>query len=121
MNRVLLSGRLTKDPDIKIRNGRLTVANFVLAVQRTSNPSECNYIQCVAFGNTADIVQRYLKQGIKIIVDDGEWRTDEYKDQYGNRIYTNQCWVKHFEFAESKSRQSTEQGFVDCTGTEPFT
>ena len=128
MNRVLLSGRLTKDPDINIRNnGKLTVANFVLAVQRTSAPKECNYIQCVAFGTTAENIRKYLKQGIKIIVDDGEWRTDEYIDRYGNKVFTNQCWVKHFEFAESKTKQTEhgDNGFVNITGNAtglfPFT
>ena len=130
MNRVLLSGRLTKDPDVNIRNGangKLTVANFVLAVPRNSNPRECNFIQCVSFGNTAENVKRYLRQGIKIIVDDGEWRTDEYTDRNGHKVYLNQCWVKHFEFAESKSRQQPveEQGFMTVSDEElarmPFT
>ena len=130
MNRVLLSGRLTKDPDVKIRNGangKLTVANFVLAVPRNSNLRECNFIQCVSFGNTAENVKRYLKQGIKIIIDDGEWRTDEYTDRNGHKVYLNQCWVKHFEFAESKSRQqpAEEQGIMTVSDEElarmPFT
>ena len=111
MNRVLLSGRLTKDPEINIRNtsnGKVTVANFVLAVPKNSNPKECNYISCVAFGKTAENIDQYLKQGIKIIVDDAEWKTDEYTDRNGNRIFTNHCWVKHFEFAESKSRQTNQ-------------
>ena len=117
MNRVLLSGRLTKDPDINIRNGingKFTVANYVIAVQKNSNPKECNFIHCVSFGNTAENVRKYLKQGTKIIVDDGEWRTDEYTDKNGNKVFLNRCEVKHFEFAETKSKQtdSAEQGFV---------
>lgn len=128
MNRVMLSGRLTDNPDINIRNssnGKLTVATFILAVPRTSKPSEANFIHCVSFGNTAEIIEKYVTQGMKIIVDDGEWRTDEYTDRNGNKVYTNQCVVKHFEFAESKQRHSNSQGFMnlseEMTGSLPFT
>lgn len=128
MNRVMLSGRLTDNPDINIRNssnGKLTVATFILAVPRTSKPSEANFIHCVSFGNTAEIIEKYVTQGMKIIVDDGEWRTDEYTDRNGNKVYTNQCVVKHFEFAESKQRQYNSQGFMnlseEMTGSLPFT
>lgn len=128
MNRVMLSGRLTDNPDINIRNssnGKLTVATFILAVPRTSKPSEANFIHCVSFGNTAEIIEKYVTQGMKIIVDDGEWRTDEYTDRNGNKVHTNQCVVKHFEFAESKQRQSNSQGFMnlseEMTGSLPFT
>ena len=129
MNRVLLSGRLTKDPGVNIRNGangKFIVANFVLAVPRTSNYKECNYIQCVSFGNTAENIQKYLRQGTKIIVDDGEWRTDEYTDKYGNKVFWNRCWVKHFEFAESKTKQANDdkQEFANLSelpaGALPF-
>lgn len=118
MNRVLLSGRLTKDPDVNIRNG-VTVTEFVLAVPRGSKPSESNFIQCVAFGTTATNIGKYCVRGMKIIIDDGEWRVDKYTDRYGNVIYSNKCWVKHFEFAESKSSQ---HGFSELGTTEmPFT
>lgn len=111
MNKVLLSGRLVKDPETKTANGvngKILVTNFVLAVPRIGKSNESDFIPCVSFGRTAENISRYTKQGMKIIITDGKWRTDKYTDRGGNTIYTNNCVVSQFEFAESKSSQSSE-------------
>ena len=108
----------------------LAVARFTMAVdrrfKREGDPT-ADFINCVAFGKTAEVVEKYVKQGTKIAAM-GEWRTGSYTNKDGQKVYTNDCNVSNIEFCESKgsgqqssrpepSKASTD-GFMDVPDTE---
>ena len=108
MNKVILSGRLTRDADIKYSQGEnaKAVARFTLAVdrrfKREGDEQTADFISCVAFGKVAEVVEKYCKQGTKLIVE-GRWQTGSYTNKDGVKVYTNDCMVEQLEFAESKA------------------
>lgn len=105
MNKVILLGRLVRDPDVRYTqksHGLLTVASFTLAVPREYNRAEADFIKCVAFGTHGEFVERYCKQGMKILLE-GRWKTGNYVNDDNKTVYTNSCVVDSIEFAESKN------------------
>lgn len=108
MNKVIISGRMTRDADIKYSQGAnaTAVARFTLAVdrrfKREGEEQTADFISCVAFGKTAEIVEKYCKQGTKLIIE-GRWQTGSYTNKDGVKVYTNDCMVEQLEFAESKA------------------
>jgi len=134
MNKVILMGRLVRDPDIRYSQGENTtaIARFTLAVdrrfKREGEEQSADFISCVAFGKTAEVVEKYLAQGRKIVVE-GRWQTGSYTNKDNVKVYTNDCYVENLEFAESKSNQeqagrtepSNEPQYVDVDeGELPF-
>lgn len=120
MNKVILMGRLTRDPEVRISNGAnsTTVARYTLAVdRRIKRESEQNtdFISCVAFGRTAEFAEKYLRQGTKIAIT-GRIQTGSYTNKDGNKVYTTDVVVEECEFAESKSANS---GLVDRPSPAP--
>ena len=114
MNQVNLIGRLTRDPDIRYSQGEnpLAVARFTMAVDRRfkrEGEATADFINCVAFGKTAEVIEKYVTQGTKIAAT-GEWRTGSYTNKDGQKVYTNDCNVSNIEFCESKgnSQQSAK-------------
>lgn len=112
MNKVILIGRLIKDPDIRTGTNNIAIARYTLAVDRQyrkGNEKTADFINCVALGKNGEFAEKYLHKGMKIAVI-GSWRTGNYTDKDGKKIYTNDCIVETHEFAESKkSQQETEQ------------
>ena len=108
MNRVILMGRLTRDPYMGGTEGTEgTVARYTLAVDRRSNrerPSDptADFIRCVAFGKQAEFAEKYLHKGSKITVA-GRIRTGSYINQHCQKIYTTDVVIEEQEFAESKA------------------
>lgn len=108
MNKVILSGRLTRDAVMSYSTGENTtsIARITLAVdrryKREGDEQTADFISCVAFGKTAEIIEKYCKQGTKIIVE-GRWQTGSYTNREGQKVYTNDCMVENLEFAESKN------------------
>lgn len=106
MNIVIISGRMVRDPDVRYTaNDNMAVARFTLAVDKNykkSNDDKANFINCVAFGKTAEVVEKHCMKGTKLIIT-GEWTTGSYKNKDGNTVYTNDCNVSKLEFAESRS------------------
>lgn len=108
MNKVILSGRLTRDPEIRYSQGEnaMAVARFTLAIdrriKREGNEQTADFISCVAFGKTAEVAEKYCKQGTKLMIE-GRWQTGSYTNKDGNKVYTNDCMVENLEFAESKA------------------
>ena len=107
MNLVVLSGNLTKDPEIRYQgNSNIPVARFTIATQRSYKNADGKYdadfINCVAFNKTAEIIEKYFRKGSRIMVQ-GEWRTGNYKSKDGNTVYTNDCNVSKVEFVDKKS------------------
>lgn len=100
MNKVILMGRLVRDPEVKYSND-MAIAKFTLAVDRRSKDKETDFISCVAFGKTGELVEKYIKQGTKIALE-GRWQTGTYTNKEGQKIYTNDCVAEQIEFCESK-------------------
>ena len=109
MNKVILIGRLTKDPDIRYSQGNsdMAVARYTLAVDRRFGKRDgdqtADFIPCVAFGKSAAFAERYLHQGMKIAVN-GRIQTGSYTNRDGVKVYTTDVIVEDQEFVESKSR-----------------
>lgn len=124
MNRVILMGRLTRDPKVTYSQGEnpTAVARYTLAAdrrfKRQADSQEADFISCVVFGKGAEFAEKYLHQGTKIVVS-GRIQTGSYTNRDGQKVYTTDVVVEEQEFAESKaatqnSRQAADgDGFVE--------
>lgn len=104
MNKVILCGRLTKDPDVRYSQGEnaMCIARYNLAVDRRGKDKEADFINCVCFGKTAEFAEKYLKKGMKILIS-GRIQTGNYTDkESGKKVYTTDVVVEEHEFCESK-------------------
>lgn len=107
MNKVILMGRLTKDPEVRYSSGEnaLAIARYTLAVDRRfhkDNEASADFIGCVAFGKGGEFAEKYLRQGTKIVVT-GRIQTGSYTNREGQKVYTTEIVVEDQEFAESKA------------------
>lgn len=101
MNKVVLVGRLTKDPELRFAAGSgNAVSRFTLAVNRQFKKDEADFINCVAFGKTAETISQYFTKGRQIAVS-GNIRTGSYDAQDGTKRYTTDVVVESFDFLES--------------------
>ena len=120
MNKVFLIGRLTRDVESR-EAGETTVARFAVAVERKykkDGQAEADFINCVAFGKTADFISKYFSKGSKIVIE-GRWQTGSYTNKEGQKVYTNDCVIESVEFGESKkdSATSAPEGTDDFMST----
>ena len=108
MNKVILMGRLTRDPEIRYANNANStcIANYTVAVdrrfKRPGNEQTADFIQCVAIGRGGEFAEKYLHQGTKIVVE-GRIQTGSYTNKDGQKIFTTDVMVESQEFAESKA------------------
>ena len=107
MNKVILMGRLTRDPEVRYSSGEnaLAIARYTLAVDRRfhkDNEASADFIACVAFGKGGEFAEKYLRQGTKIVVT-GRIQTGSYTNREGQKVYTTEVVVEDQEFAESKA------------------
>ena len=109
MNKVILMGRLTRDPEVRYSQGEnsTAIARYTLAVDRRfrrNNDGEqtADFIGCVAFGRSAEFAEKYFRQGLKVIVT-GRIQTGSYTNKDGQRVYTTDVVAENVEFAESKN------------------
>lgn len=107
MNKVILIGRLTRDPDVRYSQGEnsTAVARYTLAVDRRfrrDGDQTADFIPCVAFGRSAEFAEKYFHQGIKIAVS-GRIQTGSYTNRDGVKVYTTDVIIEDQEFAESKN------------------
>ena len=116
MNKVILMGRLTKDPEVRYSQGEtpMAVARYTLAVDRrqarsNSNEQSADFINCVAFGRAGEFAERYFRKGTKIAIT-GRIQTGSYTNKDGVRVYTTDIVVEEQEFAESKNASSGNEG-----------
>lgn len=114
MNKVILMGRVVRDPDVRYSNGTngsTAVARYTLAIDRKfkqdGQPS-ADFINCVAFGKLGEFAEKYLKQGIKIAAT-GRIQTGSYTNKDGQKVYTTDVVVEEQEFCESKSSNQQSQ------------
>ena len=125
MNKVILMGRLTRDPEIRYSQGEnsTAIARFSLAVDRKfkrQGEPEADFFNCTAFGKQAEFVERYLKQGIKMLIV-GRVQNNNYTNKDGQMVYSVQILVDEMEFAESKkSSNQNQDGFQPAADSDGF-
>ena len=107
MNKVILIGRLVRDPEVRYSQGEksIAIARYTLAVDRKfkkEGEQSADFISCVAMGKNGEFAEKYLKQGTKIVVE-GHWQTGSYTNKDGAKVYTNDCMVESHEFCESRN------------------
>ena len=111
MNKVILMGRLTRDPEVRYTQGenQMAIARYTLAVDRRFNrgndENTADFISCVAFGKSGEFAEKYLRKGTKIAVT-GRIQTGSYTNKDGVKVYTTEVVVEEQEFAESKNNNS---------------
>ena len=108
MNSVQLIGRLTRDPEIRYTDGGASIARFSLAVDRRfkqENGADVDFINIVAFGKTAEFIEKYFHKGMKIALN-GIIQTGSYTDKDGKKVYTTDVVAENVEFCESKGNSA---------------
>lgn len=117
MNKVILMGRLTRDPEVRVSTGErsMSIARYTLAVDRrgrrsdNGNEQTADFIPCVAFDKTAEFAEKYFHQGTKVLVS-GRIQTGSYTNKDGQRVYTTEVIIEEQEFAESKAANTNNNG-----------
>lgn len=113
MNKVILMGRLIRDPDVRYSQGekQMAVARYTLAVNRRfkkdGNP-DADFINCVAFGRAGEFAEKYFHQGLKIVIS-GRIQTGSYTNKDGQKVYTTDVIIEEQDFAESKASAQRQQ------------
>lgn len=115
MNKVILMGRLTRDPEVRYSqsDNSMAIARYTLAVDRRFNRNNdentADFINCVAFGKAGEFAEKYFRKGIKIAVT-GRIQTGSYTNKDGVKVYTTDIVVEDQEFAESKNSAGNDNG-----------
>ena len=127
MNKVILMGRLTRDAEVRYAQGGAStaVARFSLAVdrrfKRDNDEQTADFINCVAFGKTAEFMERFGRKGTKFVTE-GRIQTGSYTNKDGQRVYTTDVVVENVEFAESKASNDSYNnngGYVPADKPSP--
>lgn len=110
MNKVILMGRLTRDPEVRYTPGKnsFAIARYTLAVDRKirkDGDATADFINCVVFGRSAEFAEKYFRKGLKITIE-GRIQTGSYTNRDGQKVYTTEVVVEEQEFAESKGSGS---------------
>lgn len=112
MNKVILIGRTTKDAEVRYSQGsNMAVAKITLAVDRKfkkDGEPTADFINCTAFGKTAEVIEKYVFKGTKIAVT-GRIQTGSYTNKDGQKVYTTDVMIEELEFCESKNSQNNSQ------------
>lgn len=124
MNKVILMGRLTRDPDVRYTTGEnpLAIAGYTLAVDRRfhkDGEATADFISCVVFGRAAEFAEKYFRQGLKITIS-GRIQTGSYTNREGRKVYTTEIVVEEQEFAESKSSGDNGAAYYPSKQTPPL-
>lgn len=112
MNKVIIMGRLTRDPEIRYSQGerQMAIARYTLAVdrrgQKNENGQQADFIRCVAFDKAAEFAEKYFRQGQRVLIE-GRIQTGSYQDRDGKTVYTTDVVVEQQEFAESKNDRNS--------------
>lgn len=122
MNKVQLVGRLSRDPEVRYTQGEnsMAIARFTVAVDRRfkkDGEQTADFISCVAFGKTAEFIERFFSKGRKIGLV-GHIQTGSYDNKDGQKVYTTDVYVDECEFVDSAPQNATEQkpkGFINLS------
>ena len=113
MNKVIMMGRLAKEPEVKeVGKEKKKVASIVLAVPRQSNKEDADFFNCLLWDKKAEVAEKYLNKGTRILIE-GYLQTDSYKDKEGNTKYMTRIIVTNLEFADSKKNEITQEETTD--------
>ena len=125
MNKVILMGRLTRDPEVRYSQGDnpMALARYTLAVDRrfrrgSDGDQTADFIGCVAFGKSGEFAEKYFRQGLKVIVT-GRIQTGSYTNKDGQKVYTTDVVVEDQEFAESKAVSDANAGGFRAAAPTP--
>jgi len=117
MNKVILMGRLTRDPEVRYTQGenQMAIARYTLAVDRRfsrsgNDENTADFIPCVAFNKAGEFAERYFRKGTKIVIS-GRIQTGSYTNKDGVKVYTTEVIVDEQEFAESKNNSSSDGSY----------
>lgn len=119
MNKVILMGRLTRDPEVRYSSGErsMAIARYTLAVDRRGRRSEgseqtADFIPCVAFDKAGEFAEKYFRQGMRVLIS-GRIQTGSYTNKEGQKVYTTDVIIEDQEFADSKNSSggSTSSGY----------
>ena len=127
MNKIILVGRLTRDPELRSTSTGISTANFTVAVNRNfknkDGQYDADFISCVAFRNTADFVSKYFKKG-NLICLDGRIQTRNYDAQDGTKRYVTEVVVENIEFVggrnEGSSSPMSNNAYMDAPSEAPM-
>ena len=127
MNKVILMGRLTRDPEARYSSGErsMAIARYTLAVDRRGRRSEgseqtADFIPCVAFDKSGEFAEKYFRQGMRVLIS-GRIQTGSYTNKEGQKVYTTEIIIEDQEFADSKnsSGSSTGSGYNESFRPSP--
>ena len=122
MNKVILMGRLTRDPEVRYGGANNTaIAKISIAVDRRfkrEGQPEADFFNCTAFGKTGEFVEKYLRKGTKVVLD-GEIQNDNYEKD-GVKHYSTQIIINQIEFAESKAASQSGGNYVPSGDGQPL-
>lgn len=121
MNKWIGMGRLTRDPEVRYSQSGSVVANFSVAIDRRykrDGETTADFFNCTAFGKTGEFVEKYLRKGIKVVIE-GELQNNNYEDKNGTKHYSVQIIVNQIEFAESKSSQANSNDTAEPEANVP--
>ncbi|CUX21474.1 single-stranded DNA-binding protein [Clostridium sp. C105KSO13] len=123
MNKVVLVGRLTRDPEVRYSQGEnaTAVARYTVAVDRRfkrDNEPTADFIPCVVFGRSAEFAEKYFRQGMRVSIS-GRIQTGSYTNKEGVKVYTTEVIVEDQEFAESKAESEANRGSFNQAAPSP--
>lgn len=104
INLVVLTGRLTRDPEVRHTQDGLAIAKYTLAVDGFKK-DETDFINCVAMGKAGEFAEKYFTKGKRVEVE-GRWKTGSYTNKDGQKVYTNECMINRQGFGESRSESN---------------
>lgn len=110
MNKVIMCGNITKDLEIKSSNSGMSILKFPIALQRIKRDDGADFVNCIAFGKTAETINKYLGKGKKILFE-GHVQTGSYDDREGRKVYTTDFVIDRFEFVGGNSENNNKDGF----------
>jgi len=125
MNRVILMGRLTRDPEVRYTSGErsMAIARYTLAVDRgfkrgDSSEQNADFIPCIAFDKAGEFAEKYFRQGMRVLVS-GRLQTGNYTNKDGHKVYTTEVIIDTQEFADSKGASEGASSYQASTRPSP--
>ena len=125
MNRAILMGRLTRDPEVRYSSGErsMAIARYTLAVDRgfkraDSSEQNADFIPCVAFDKAGEFAERYFRQGMRVLIS-GRIQTGSYTNKEGQKVYTTEVIIDTQEFADSKGASDGSSSYQASTRPSP--
>ncbi len=125
MNKVILMGRLTRDPEVRYSTGErsMAIARYTLAVDRRGRKNDAgeqsaDFIPCVAFDKSGEFAERYFRQGMRVLVS-GRIQTGSYTNKEGQKVYTTEVIIEDQEFADSKGASAPTPNFNEGSRPSP--